>query len=166
MPASVLTRVRASLGAEAVPTKNSFPRWTFAYLTGALVVAFAFGVLPRGEHRHSTQVTALPPKQSMDTVRTASNVAKRKAVTSGQTIHSRLQKRASPFAYDRVEVLVSPDEEEFLKQFYANRRKRIPDVRTVVAEERELTPKRLEIDQIEVTKLKIEGITELSRLSR
>jgi hypothetical protein len=64
------------------------------------------------------------------------------------------------------EVLIQSEEEECLKRFYATARNRGGDVRAVVVDEHEITPKSLLVEQIEVKDLKIEDLDEESELTQ
>jgi hypothetical protein len=63
-------------------------------------------------------------------------------------------------------VLIQPEEEEFLKRFYAAMGNPAVDAKVVVSDNQEVSPKALVIEQIEVKELKIENLGEESAIAQ
>jgi hypothetical protein len=84
----------------------------------------------------------------------------RKIPCCSRVSKARAQQNESRTTSHEPAVLVQPEEEEFLKVFYAAVRDPARDAKTVVADEHEITAKPLVIEQIEVKDLKIENLDE------
>jgi hypothetical protein len=65
-----------------------------------------------------------------------------------------------------LEVLIQPEEEEFLKRFYAAVCSPVGEARVVVTDNHELTTKPLAIEQIEVRELTIENLDQGSGIAQ
>ena len=70
------------------------------------------------------------------------------------------QQSVSAPASHETEVVIEPEEEEYLKRFYSTVRNPVRNASTVVGDEREIAPKPLVIKQIAVNELKIEDLEE------
>jgi hypothetical protein len=163
-----LPRVKANLAAETVPARNPIPRWAFVCATGALALAAAFLNLPRSSHdeaRTGKIIASSETSASADGGR-LSLAPQRKAFFSARATKGPNKQNVPHTTSHEPEVLIQPEEEEFLKRFYAVTRSRAFDVRAVVADEHEITPKSLAIEQIEVKNLKIENLDDESGLTQ
>ncbi len=162
-----LPKVKANLGGETVPARNPIPRWAFVCATGALVLAAAFLNLPRSSHDEGRTegITASSELPTGVGGRRLSLVPAPKTFFSARTSKAPNRQNVSHTKSHEPEVLIQPDEEESLKRFYASARNRAVEVRAVVADEHEITPKSLAIEQIEVRNLKIENLDEESALT-
>ncbi len=153
-----LPNVKANLATEAVPTRNPIPGWAFLGATGAVALAAAFLSLPRGAHDEARKEVITVRSKVPAGAGELSFAPERKTSHSARASK---QQNVSDTASHEPEVLIQPEEEEFLKRFYAAARNPAGDVRAV-ADEHEITPKPLVIEQIEVKDLRIENLDEES----
>lgn len=163
-----LPNVKANLATETAPTRKPLPGWVFVCASGALAFAAAFLSLPRGAHDEArTEAITVPNKVPAGAgglgLRFA---AERKTRYSARASKAPEQENVSDTASHEPEVLIQPEEEEFLKRFYAAVCNPARDVRAIVADEHEMTPKPLVIEQIEVKDLKIENLDQESGLTQ
>jgi len=163
-----LPNVKANLATETVPTRNPIPGWAFVCATGALALAAAFLSLPRGPHERARTESITAPSKAPAGVGGVGLgfVPDRKTRYSARASKVLEQQNISDTARHEPEVLIQPEEEEFLKRFYATVNNPARDVRVVVADGQEITPKSLVIEQIEVKDLRIENLDEESRLAQ
>jgi len=163
-----LPRVKATLATETVPTRNPIPRWAFVCATGAFVLAAAFLNLPRGSHYEVRReaITASSEMAANADGGRLSLAPENKTLYSARASKAPNQGNVSDATSHEPEVLIQSEEEECLKRFYATARNRAGDVRAVVADEHEITPKSLLVEQIEVKDLKIEDLDEESELTQ
>jgi hypothetical protein len=168
MRSCFLPKVKANLAAETVPARNPIPRWAFVCATGALALATAFLTLPRGPHDEARtgKIIASSETPASAGVETLSQAPDRKTFFSARASKAPNKQNVSHTTRHEPEVLIQPEEEESLKRFYAVTRNRAVDVRAVVADEHEITPKPLAIEQIEVKNLKIENLDDESGLAQ
>jgi hypothetical protein len=157
-----LPKVKANLATETVPVRNPIPRWAFVCATGTLALAAAFLNLPRGSHdeARTEAITASSETPASEGGGRLSSAPERKTLYSAKASKAPNQQNVSHTTSREPEVLIQPEEEESLKRFYAAARNRAVDVRAVVADEPEITPKSLAIEQIEVKNLTIENLEE------
>jgi hypothetical protein len=159
---SFLPSVKAKLASETVPTRNPIPGWAFVCATGALALAAAFLVVPRGAHdKAGTEAVIVPRK-----VPAGAEVAELSLVSEPKTRHSASafrgaeQQDVAGTTSHEPEVLIQPEEEESLKRLYAAMHNPERYARAVVTDDHEVTPKLLVIEQIEVGDLKIDNLEE------
>ncbi len=162
VPSGFLTNVKANLATETVPTRNPIPVWALVCATGALALAAAVLSLPRGTRDEGrTEAISLPSMVPAGAGGVGlSFVPEPKTRYSARTSEAFRQQNVSDPTSHEPEVLVQPEEEEFLKRFYAAVSNPARDAKTVVADEHEITAKPLVIEQIEVKDLKIENLDE------
>ena len=160
-----LPKVKANLATETVPARNPIPRWAFVCATGALALAAAFLNLPRRSHDEgrTKAITASSETSASAGEGRLGLAPQHKTFFSARA--SKAPQNVSHTKSHEPEVLIQPEEEESLKRFYAAACNRTVDVRAVVADEHEMTPKSLAIEQIEVRNLKIENLDEESALT-
>jgi hypothetical protein len=164
---SFLPNVKATLATETVRTRNPIPGWAFVCATGALALAAAFLNLPRGAHEARTEAITVTSKAAAGVGGAGLRVApERKTRYSARAFKAHKQQSVSDVTSHEPKVLVQPEEEQFLKAFYATARNPVRDARPVVTEDREITPKPLLIEQIQVRDLKIENLDEESGLAQ
>ena len=165
---SFLPNVKANLATETVPARNPILGWALVCATGALALAAAFLSLPRGAHdKARTEAIAVPSKVPAGAgAAVLSFVPERKAHYSAKAFKAREQQDISAATRREPEVLIQPEEEEFLKRFYAAVRNPAGEAKVVVTDNREVTPKPLVIEQIEVRDLEIENLDEESGLAQ
>jgi hypothetical protein len=161
-----LPNARAKLATETVPTRNPIRGWAFVCATGAVALAAAFLSLPHGAHDQARTEAITMPSKVPAGARGSSFVPERKPRYSARASTVPEQQNVFNTANHEPEVLIQPEEEEFLKRFYAAVRNQARDVRAVVADEHEIAPKPLIIEQIEVKDLKIENLDEESGLTQ
>jgi hypothetical protein len=163
-----LPKVKANLAAETVPARNPIPRWAFVCATGVLALAAAFLNLPRGSHDEARTEGIIASNETSASAGEGrlSLAPQRKTFFSARASKARSKQNVSPTTSHEPEVLIQPEEEESLKHFYAVTRSRAVDVRAVVADEHEITPKSLAIEQIEVKSLKIENLDDEAGLAQ
>jgi hypothetical protein len=163
-----LPKVRAYLATETVPARNPIPRRAFVCATGAFALAAAFFSLPRGSHDDArTEAITVPSKVPAGAGGVGLSFApERKTLYSARASKAPDQQNVSHTTSHEPEVLIQPEEEEFLKRFYAEARNPAGDVRRVVADEHEIATKPLVIEQIEVKDLEIENLDEESGLTQ
>ena len=168
VPSSFLPNVKANLATETVPARDPIPGWAFVCATGTLVLAVALLGLPRGTHNQAgTESGTVPSRASADTDGIGlRSVAERKTPDSARVSKVRAQQNVSVTTSHESEVLVQPEEEEFLKRFYTAARNPARDAGTVIADEHELTPKPLVIERIEVRDVRIENLDEESGVAQ
>jgi hypothetical protein len=163
-----LPKVKATLATETVPTRNPIPRWAFVCAIGAFALAAAFLSLPRGSHYEVRReaITASSEMAANTDGGRLSLALENKTLYSARASNAPNQQNVSHATSHEPEVLIQSEEEECLKRFYATARNRAGDVRAVVADEHEITPKSLLVEQIEVKDLKIEDLDEESVLTQ
>ena len=164
---SFLPNVKANLAAETVPTRNPIPAWGLVCATGVLALAVAFLNSPRGAHDRAcpAEITVpikVPPGGDSAMLR----VAAEHDSYSGKAVKAEEHQDVAGAASDEPEVLVQPEENEYLRRFYATVRNPGGDVRAIVADEHEIMPKPQVIAQIEVKDLRIEDLDDESRLTQ
>jgi hypothetical protein len=163
-----LPKVKANLATETVPTRNPIPGWVFVCATGALALAAALLSLPRGARdetrTEATTVRSVVPAGAGGV--TLSFAPERKTRYSARAFKAPEQQNVSDTASHEPEVLIQPEEEEFLKRFYAAVCNPAREVGEVVTDEQEITPKSLVIEQIEVKDLRIESLDDESGLTQ
>jgi hypothetical protein len=159
---SFVPNVQATLATETVPTRNPIPAWGLVCATGALALAVAFLGLPRGAHdKANTEAITVPSKMPAGPGEALLNLAlARKTRSSAGAYKAPKQQNFSVAGSHEPEVLIQPEEEEFLKGFYATVRMPAGDAKVFVTDNREVTPKLLVIAQIEVKDLRIEDLDE------
>jgi hypothetical protein len=162
MRSCFLPRVKANLAAETVPARNPIPRWAFVCATGALVLAAAFLKLPRSSHDEGRTEKTIASSETRASTggETLSLAPDSKTFSSASAPKESNKQNVSHTMSHEPEVLIQPEEAESLKRFYAATRNRTVDVRAVIADEHEITPKPLAIEQIEVKNLRIENLDE------
>ena len=161
-----LSNVRANLATGAIPTRNPIPGWAFVCATAAIALAAAFLSLPRGAH-DETRTEAITIRSKVpESARALSFAPERKTHYSVRASKAPDQHNVSDIASHDSEVLIQPEDEEFLQRFYAAERSLARDARAVVADEHEIAPKPLVIEQIEVKDLRIENLDEESGLTQ
>jgi hypothetical protein len=165
---SFLPNVKANLATETVPTRNPIPGWALVCATGALALVAAFLSLPRGPHDKSSREVITVPTKVLPGAGAAvlSFAPEGKTHYSARPLKALEQQNVSGAASHEPQVLIQPEEEEFLKRFYAAVRRPAGDARVVVSDNHEVTPKALVIEQIEVRDLKIENLDEESGLAQ
>jgi hypothetical protein len=163
-----LRNVKANLAAETVPTRNPIPGWAFVCATGALALASAFLSMPRGAYDNArTQAITVPSKVPAGAGGVELRFApERKTRYAARPSKAPEQQNVSSTTSREPEVLIQPEEEEFLKRFYAAVGNPERDARAVVTDDHEVTPKPLVIEQIEVRDLNIENLDEESGLAQ
>jgi hypothetical protein len=163
-----LPKVKANLATETVPARNPIPRWAFVCATGALALAAAFLNLPRRSHDEgrTKAITASSETSASAGEGRLSLAPQHKTFFSARASKAPNKQNVSHTKSHEPEVLIQPEEEESLKRFYAAACNRTVDVRAVVADEHEMTPKSLAIEQIEVRNLKIENLDAESILTQ
>jgi hypothetical protein len=162
---SFLSDVKANLAAETVPTRNAIPGWVLVCATGALALAAAFLSLPSGIHDQArTEAITVASKIPTGAGVELSLAPEHKTHYTARNFKSPEQQNISGASHE-PEVLVQPEEEEFLKAFYVVRNP-AGDARVVLTADHEITPKPLVIEQIEVRDLKIENLDDESGLTQ
>jgi hypothetical protein len=135
--------------------------------TGALALAVAFLSLPRGAHdKANTEAITVQRKVPAVADEVGLSVAPEHDSYSAKAIKAQKHQNVAGAASHEPEVLVQPEEEEFLKRFYALMRSPVGEAKVVVTDNHEVTPKSLVIEQIEVSDLKIENLDEESGLAQ
>jgi hypothetical protein len=165
---SFLPNVRTNLATETVPTRNPIPAWGLVCATGALALTVAFLSLPRGSYdKAKTEAITVQGEvpAAADEVGTRF-IPGRKTHFSTKAVKAPEQQEVSGTTSLEPEVLVQPEEEEFLKRFYAATRNQASDAKVVVTDSHEVTTKPLVIEQIEVRDLRIENLDEESGLTQ
>ena len=163
---SFLPNVKAKLATETVPTRNPIPAWGLVCATGALALAVAFLSLPRGAHdKANTEAITVQGKVAAVADEVGLSVALEHRY-SGKAVKAQEQQDVAGAASHELEVLVQPEEEEYLKRFYATVRNPGGDVIAIVADEHEIMPKPQVFAQIEVKDLRIEGLDDESGLAK
>jgi len=165
---SFVPNVKAKLATETVPGRNPIPGWAFVPATAALALAVVFLSLPWGAHDKAlTEAIAVTSKVPARAGAAGLSVApEHKIRYSAQALKVTDQQNVSGAASHEPEVLIQPEEEEFLKRFYAAVRTPAGEAKVVITDNHEVTPKPLVIEQIEVTDLKIENLDEEAGLAR
>jgi hypothetical protein len=169
---SFVPNVQANLATETVPARNPIPAWGLVCATGALALAVAFLSLPRGAHDKAdtgtTTVARRVPAGAGEVE--LSHAAAHKARFSAKAVAAKEQQKqqqdVAGTTSHEPDVLIQPEEEEFLKRFYAGMRNLVGEAKVVVSDNHEVTPKSLVIEQIEVSDLKIENLDEESGLAQ
>jgi len=163
---SFLPNVKAKLATETVPTRNPIPAWGLVCATGALALAVAFLSLPRGAHdKANTEAITVQGKVAAVADEVGLSVALEHRY-SGKAVKAQEQQDVAGAASHELEVLVQPEEEEYLKRFYATVRNPGGDVIAIVADEHEIMPKPQVFAQIEVKDLRIEDLEDESGLTQ
>jgi len=165
---SFVPNVQATLATETVPTRNSIPAWGLVCATGALALAVAFLSLPRGAHdKANTEAITVQGKVPAVAGEVGLSLApEHKTRFSARAYRASKQLEVTGAASHEPEVLVQPEEEEYLRRFYATVRKPEGDVRAIVADEHEIMATPQVIAQIEVKDLKIEDLVDESGLTQ
>jgi hypothetical protein len=132
--------------------------------TGALALAVAFVSLPRGAHdkANAEAITVQGEVPAVADEMGLSRAPEHKIRFSARAVKPQEQQDVAGAASDEPEVLVQPEEDEYLRRFYATERNPARDVRAVVTDEHEIMPKPQVIAQIEVKDLKIEDLDDES----
>ncbi len=165
---SFVLNVKANLATETVPMRNRIPAWALVCATGALALAAAFLSLPRGAHdKANTEAIAVQGKvPAVADEMGLSRAPEHKIRFSARAIKAEEQQEVTGAASHEPEVLVQPEEEEYLRRFYATERNPGGDVRAIVADEHETMAKPQVIAQIEVKDLRIEDLDDESALTK
>jgi len=165
---SFLPNVKANLAAETVPARNPIPAWALVCATGALALAAGFLSLPRGAHdKANTEAITVQGKVPAVAGGVGLSLApEHKTRFSARAVKPQEQQDVAGAASHEPEVLVQPEEDEYLRRFYATERNPGGDVRAIVADENEIMPKPQVIAQIEVKDLRIEDLDDESRLAQ
>jgi hypothetical protein len=167
VPCAFLPNVKATLATETVPTRNPIPAWGLVCATGALALAVAFLSLPRGAHdKANTEAITVQGKVAAVADEVGLSVAPEHDSYSAKAIKAQKHQDVAGAASHEPEVLVQPEEEEFLKRFYASARNPARDARAVVTDEHEIMPKPQVIARIEVKDLRIEDLDDESGLTQ
>jgi len=163
---SFVPNVQTTLATETVPTRNPIPAWGLVCATGALALAVAFLSLPRGAHdKANTEAITVQGKVAAVADEVGLSVALEHRY-SGKAVKAQEQQDVAGAASHELEVLVQPEEEEYLKRFYATVRNPGGDVIAIVADEHEIMPKPQVFAQIEVKDLRIEDLEDESGLTQ
>src|SRR5882762_9640201 len=165
---SFVPNVQANLATETLPMRNPIRGWALVCATAAVAVAAAFLSLPRGSHDQAptegittqSKVPAAADRLGSSFIPEHKTQFSAKASKASEQLNIFVAKSPEP------EVLIQPEEEEFLKRFYAVMRKPAVDAKVVVTDNQEVTPKSLVIEQIEVTDLKIQNLDEESGIEQ
>jgi hypothetical protein len=160
---SFVPNVQATLAAETVPTRNPIPAWGLVCATSALALAVAFLGLPRGtSDKARIEAINVPSKMPGGAGEAVLSLALERKTRSSAGAYKEAPKQQnfSVAGSHEPEVLIQPEEEEFLKGFYATVRMPAGDAKVFVTDNREVTPKLLVIEQIEVKDLRIENLDE------
>jgi hypothetical protein len=154
--------VQANLATETVRMRNPIPAWALVCATAAVAVAAAFLSLSPGSHDKADRgVITVPSKVPAGADKLVLSVApERKTRFSARAYQAPKQQNVSIDGSHEPEVLVQPEEEEFLKRFYAAMGNPAVDAKVVVSDDQEANPKSLVIERIEVRDLKIENLDE------
>jgi hypothetical protein len=165
---SFLPNVKANLAAETVPERNPIPAWALVCATGALALAAAFLSMPRGAHdkANTEAITVQSKVPAVADEIGLSRAPEHKIRFSARAIKAEEQQVVAGAASHEPEVLVQPEEDEYLRRFYATERNPRGDVRVIVADEHETMPKPQVIAQIEVKDLRIEDLDDESGLTK
>ncbi len=165
---SFVPNVQATLATETVPTRNPIPAWGLVCATGALALAVAFLSLPRGaQDKANTEAITVQGKLPAGACEAVLSLApEHKTRFSARAYRAPTQLKVTGAASHELEVLVQPEEEEFLKRFYAAARNPARDARAVVTDEHEIMPTPQVIAQIEVKDLRIEDLVDESSLTQ
>ena len=164
---SFLPNVKAKLAIEPVPTRNPIPAWGLVCATGALALAVTLLSLPRGAHdKANTEAITVQRKVPAVADEVGLSVAPEHDSYSAKAIKAQKHQDIPGAASHEPEVLVQPEEEEFLKRFYASARNPARDARAVVTDEHEIMPKPQVIARIEVKDLRIEDLDDESGLTQ
>ncbi len=161
---SFVPNVLANLATETVPARNPIPGWALVGATAAVAVAAAFLSLPRGmSDKARIEAINVPSKVPAGAGEAVLSLAlERKTRSSAGAYKAPKQQNFSVAGSPEPEVLIQPEEEEFLKRFYAAVRHPAGDAKVFVTDNHEVTPKLLVIEQIEVNDLRIESLDEES----
>jgi hypothetical protein len=165
---SFLPNVKANLASETVPTRNPIPGWAFVCATAALALAAAFLSAPRGDHdKARAEAITLSSKVPAGVGGVElSLVPERKSRHTARAFRAAEQQNVAGTTSHEPEVLIQPEEEEFLRRLYVAVRNPERYAAAVVTDNHEVTPKPLVIEQIEVRDLKIENLDEESGLAQ
>jgi len=164
---SFVPNVQATLATETVPTRNPIPAWGLVCATGALALAVAFLSSPRGPHdKANTEAITVQGKVPAVADEVGLSVAPEHDSYSAKAIKAQKHQDIPGAASHELEVLVQPEEEEYLKRFYATVRNPGGDVIAIVADEHEIMPKPQVFAQIEVKDLRIEDLEDESGLTQ
>src|SRR5712672_486859 len=161
---SFVPNVQATLATETVPTRNPIPAWGLVCATGVLALAVAFLSLPRGAH-DKANAEAITVQRKVPAVAGGVGLSlapEHKTRFSARAVKPQEQQDVAGAASDEAEVLVQPEEDEYLRRFYATERNPGGDVRAIVADQHEIMAKPQVIAQIEVKDLRIEDMDDES----
>jgi hypothetical protein len=159
---SFVAGVKANLATETVPTRNPIPGWAFVCATGALALAAAFLSLPRAAHdKTRTETTVVASKVPTGAGGELGLAPERKTHYAARAFKALERQNVSTRSHE-PEVLIQPEEEEFLKRFFAAARNPARDVRAIVTDEHEIVPKPQVIARIEVKDLRIDNLDDES----
>jgi hypothetical protein len=152
---SFVLNVKANLATETVPMRNPIPSWALVCAIATLALAVVFLSVPRGAYdKADTGASSVPAGAGEVQL---SHAAEHKTRFSAKAIKAQKHQNVAGAASHEPEVLVQPEEEEFLKRFYAARNP-ARDGTAVVTDEHEIMPKPQVIAQIEVKDLRIEDL--------
>src|SRR6266853_4023160 len=164
---SFLPNVKANLATETVPTRNPIAAWGLVCATGALALAVAFLSLPRGAHdKANTETITVQGKVPAVADEVRLSVAPEHDSYSAKAVKAQKHQNVAGAASHEHEVLVQPEEEEFLKRFYAAARNPARDAKAVVTDEHEIMPTPQVIARIEVKELRIEDLDDEAGLTQ
>jgi hypothetical protein len=165
---SFLPNVKANLATKTIPARNPIPGRALVCATAALALAVAFLSVLRGDHdKARTGAITVPSKVPAGAGGVELSLApEHKTRYSATVLRAAEQENAPHIASPEPEVLIQPEEEEFLKRFYAAMRNPERYARAEVTDDPEVTAKPLIIEQIEVRDLKIENLDEESGLAQ
>src|SRR5260370_5036940 len=155
-----LPKVKANLAGETVPARNPIPRWAFVCATGALVLAAALLNLPRSSHDEGRTEGIIASSELPTGVggRRLSLVPAPKTFFSARTSKAPNRQNVSHTNSHEPAAVIQPEKEETLKRFHAHARNRTVDGRAIARDEQQMTPKSVDIEQIEVKNLTIENL--------
>jgi hypothetical protein len=159
--------VQANLATEKVPMRNPIPGWAFVCAAAAVALAAVFLVPLRGTHdkdgKGAIEISSKVPGGAGEVVLRVP--PEHQTRLSARPYKAPNRQNFSVAGSHEPEVLIQPEEEEFLKRFYAAMGNPAVDAKVVVSDNQEVSPKALVIEQIEVKELKIENLGEESGIA-
>jgi len=124
---------------------NPIPAWGLVFATSALALAVAFLGLPRGAHdKANTEAITVQGKVAAEAGEVElSHAPERKTRFSAKAVAANEQQDIAGATSHEPDVLIQPEEEEFLKRFYASMPSPAGEAKVVVTDNHEVTPKSL-----------------------